>query len=138
MIRDIDHIAIAVEDLNKAIELYESLFELKIDKKEHIPSQGVDTATFKIGGTEIELIEGKSDSSPIKKYIEKRGPGIHHIAFSVENIEDAIAKLGASSVKFINDEPSTGKGNSRIVFIHPSSTQGILYELVEPGEIKKD
>jgi methylmalonyl-CoA/ethylmalonyl-CoA epimerase len=98
----------------------------------------VDTATFKIGGTEIELIEGKSDDSPIRKYIEKRGPGIHHIAFSVANIEDAIAKLNASSVKFINDEPTTGKGNSRIVFIHPSSTQGILYELVEPGEIKKD
>jgi methylmalonyl-CoA/ethylmalonyl-CoA epimerase len=133
MIEGVNHISIAVENIERAIALFESLFGLEVRHREYIEAYGVDTAAFTVGGTEIELVEGKTSDSSIRKYVEKNGPGIHHIAFAVKNIEEAIASLKASSVRLIDDAPRTGKEGSRVAFIHPSSTHGILFELVEPA-----
>ena len=131
MIEGINHIAIAVTDITQSIEMFKLLFNLDVSHREYIESYGVDTATFKIGGTEIELVEGKTDDSAIKKYVNQNGPGIHHIAFDVANIDETVRKLKASSVKLIDGTPRCGKEGSRVSFIHPSATQGILFELVQ-------
>jgi methylmalonyl-CoA epimerase len=131
MISGIDHIAIAVENLEEAIELFEKKLGLKLTHRETVESQGVDTATFAIGGTAIELVEGKTEGSAIRKFIEARGPGIHHIAFAVQHVEDAISALKKDGLRLIDETPKPGKENSRIAFIHPKSTQKILFELVE-------
>ncbi len=98
--------------------------------------QGVETATFEIGGTAIELVQGTTDGSPIRKFVETKGPGIHHIAFAVGDVEDAIAALKKDGLRLIDETPKPGKEGSLIAFIHPKSTQKILFELVEPA--KKD
>jgi methylmalonyl-CoA/ethylmalonyl-CoA epimerase len=134
MIEGINHIAIAVEDIERMIALFESLFGLAVKHREYIEAYEVDTATFAVGSTEIELVEGKTPNSGIRKYVEKNGPGIHHIAFAVSNIQEAIAKLRSSSVRLIDDTPRCGKEQSRVAFIHPAETNGILFELVEPAK----
>jgi methylmalonyl-CoA/ethylmalonyl-CoA epimerase len=131
MFKRIDHVAIAVENLDEAVRLYEERFGLNVGHRESIESYGVETATFDIGGTSVELVEGKNPDSPIRKYIERHGPGIHHICYEVEDIEEALAKLKAASVKLIDDKPQRGKDNSLVAFIHPDATQHILYELVQ-------
>jgi methylmalonyl-CoA epimerase len=131
MIKGIDHIAIAVENIDDAIELFEKRLGLKLAHRETVESQGVDTATFAIGDTAIELVEGKTEGSAIRKFVDTRGPGIHHIAFAVEDVEDAISALKKDGLRLIDETPKPGKENSRIAFIHPKSTQKILFELVE-------
>ena len=133
MIEGVDHIAIAVEDLDKAIELFERVFGLELKERETIPARLVEAATFELGGTCIELVEGTGPDSPITKYVEKNGPGIHHIALQVQDIEKALEELKSKSVQMINEEAVEGKSKSRIAFIHPKSTQKILFELVQPG-----
>ena len=134
MIRGIDHIAIAVENLDEAIELFEKKLGLELTHREAVPSQGVETATFAIGGTAIELVEGKTEGSAIRKFVEARGPGIHHIAFAVDDVVKAISTLQKEGLRLIDETPKPGKERSRIAFIHPKSTQKILYELVEPAK----
>lgn len=138
MIEGINHIAIAVESIEQAIVLFESMFGLQVRHREYIEGYGVETASFTVGGTEIELVEGKTPDSSIRKYIEKNGPGIHHIAFEVRDIDAAVARLKASSVTLIDESPRAGKEDSRVAFIHPSSTHGILFELVEPAGPEHD
>jgi methylmalonyl-CoA/ethylmalonyl-CoA epimerase len=137
MIEGINHIAIAVFDIDQSIEMFKLLFGLEVSHREYIESYGVDTATFRIGGTEIELVAGKTEHSSIRKYVDKNGPGIHHIAFEVGDIEEAVGKLRDSSVKLIDDTPRQGKEGSRVSFIHPSATQGILFELVQKAKTKE-
>jgi methylmalonyl-CoA epimerase len=131
MIKGIDHIAIAVENIDEAIELFEKKLGLRLHHRETVESQGVETATFEIGGTAIELVEGKTETSAIRKFIETKGPGIHHIAFAVDSVEGAISDLKQKEMRLIDETPKPGKENSRIAFIHPKSTQKILFELVE-------
>jgi methylmalonyl-CoA/ethylmalonyl-CoA epimerase len=131
MFKQIDHIAIAVENLDEAVRLYEKHFRARVSHREIIEQDGVEIAVITVGGTSIELVEGKTDKSPIRNYVAKKGPGIHHIAFEVDDIESAIASLRASSVQLIDDEPRPGKEGSLVAFIHPKSTQKILYELVQ-------
>ena len=127
----VDHIAIAVEDLNEAIKQFEGQFGVPVKHREVIESDGVEIALIEVGGTAIELVQGISDSSPIKKYVEKKGPGIHHIAFEVADIVGALKKLEAAGVKIIDKTPRRGKEDSLIAFIQPGSTQKVLYELVQ-------
>jgi methylmalonyl-CoA/ethylmalonyl-CoA epimerase len=127
----IDHIAIAVENLDEAVELYERLLGLAVTHRERIGDFDADTATFELAGAAIELVQGTSEESTIRKFVKARGPGIHHIAFAVEDIVQALADLKAKGVRLIDDAPRRGKGNSRVAFIHPGSTQKILYELVQ-------
>jgi methylmalonyl-CoA epimerase len=131
MFKKIDHIAIAVEDLDEAVRLYEKQFATQVSHRDFIEKDGVEIAVIEIGGTSIELVEGKLENSSIRKYIESKGPGIHHIAFEVDDIEAAMASLSVSSIKLIDEKPRTGKEGSLIAFIHPKSTQKVLYELVQ-------
>ena len=131
MLKKIDHIAIAVEDLDKSIAFYEKVLKLKVSTRESIASFAVETATVEIGGTEIELVEGKSDESAVRRFVDKHGSAIHHIAFLVEDIDRAMKELRAEGVRFIDEKPRPGKGGSRVAFMHPASTRGVLYELVE-------
>jgi methylmalonyl-CoA/ethylmalonyl-CoA epimerase len=136
MIRKIDHIAIAVENLDEALALYESALGLKAACRERIPGFGVETATIPVGDTAIELVEGTSDDSAIRKFVRARGAGIHHIAFAVDDISSSIATLRERGVRLVDAAPRRGKDNSLVAFIHPASTLKILYELVQPARKK--
>lgn len=131
MIKKIDHIGIAVRDLNKAIELYESLLGLKVTNTEVVEEQKVKVAFLPTGDSEVELLESISPDGPIAKYIEKNGEGIQHIAFRVDNLEERLAELKSRSVRLIDEKPRRGAGGARIAFLHPQSTFGTLIELCE-------
>jgi methylmalonyl-CoA/ethylmalonyl-CoA epimerase len=131
MFKKIDHIAIAVQDLDRAIETYASVLGLEVQHREYIEDYGVEIATLAIGDTAIELLEGKSEKSPIRRFVETRGPGLHHVAFVVDDIQNALDRLRAEGVRLIDETPRRGKDNSLVAFIHPKSTERVLYELVE-------
>ncbi|MFQ5510424.1 MAG: methylmalonyl-CoA epimerase [Candidatus Krumholzibacteriia bacterium] len=131
MPREIDHIAIAVSDLDASIALYRSLFQLEVTHREEVESFGVEVATLAVGKTEIELLAATSEASPIHKFVQRRGPGLHHIAFAVEDIRRELARLKKEGVRLIDDSPRRGKGRSLVAFIHPGSAHDVLYELVQ-------
>ncbi len=128
-ISHIEHIGIAVKDLKKAINLYEKGFGLKCYSVEEVLDQKVRTAFFKVGETKIELLEATSADSPIAKFIEKKGEGIHHIAFNVDNVQNAINFAESKNIKLIDNEPRKGAEGLEIAFLHPKSTFGVLTEL---------
>lgn len=129
--KKVEHIGIAVSDLSNANQLFEQLFDQKVYKTEMVEEEGVSTSFFKVGQTKIELLEAKDPESPIAKFIQKRGEGIHHIAFEVENIEQEINRLKDAGFELINHEPKNGADNKRICFLHPKSTNGVLIELCQ-------
>ena len=129
--KKIEHIGIAVKNLNNANFLFRKLFGVDNYKEEVVESEGVSTSFYMIGETKVELLEATSESSPINKFINKRGEGIHHIAFEVENIESEIQRLKNEGFKLINDFPKDGADNKRIAFIHPKDTSGVLIELCQ-------
>jgi methylmalonyl-CoA/ethylmalonyl-CoA epimerase len=130
----IDHIGIAVKSLTETIKIYEDAIGLKVDAYDQVDDQGVRVAMLNIGESRIELLEPTGPDSPIEKFMNKRGEGIHHIAVTVDNIQQALERLKASGVRLIDSEPRRGAHNTRIAFIHPSSTHGVLLELVQHGE----
>jgi len=130
----IDHIGIAVKSLGEALKVYENAIGLKVSGFDEVDDQGVRVAMLAIGESRIELLEPTGSDSPIEKFMAKRGEGIHHIAVRVENIEEALERLKTSGVRLIDSVPRRGAHNTRIAFIHPSSTHGVLLELVEHGE----
>ncbi|MCI0451347.1 MAG: methylmalonyl-CoA epimerase [Candidatus Latescibacteria bacterium] len=130
-IRGIDHIAVAVENLDAAIALFESVFGLKAHHREEIAGFGVAIATIATGDTEIELVQGTTPDSPITKFVAARGPGLHHIAFEVGDIDGALKKLAAKGIPLIDSVARPGKQGSRVAFIHPKATGKVLCELVE-------
>ncbi len=127
----IDHIGIAVKSLNEAVKLYEDSMGLKASGYETVEDQGVQLAMIPLGESRLELLEPLHADSPIQKFMTKRGEGIHHIALEVDNIELALERLKASGARLIDSVPRVGAHNTRIAFIHPSSTHGVLLELVE-------
>ena len=127
----IEHIGIAVHSLEKSIPLFEKLLGTECYKKEEIISEMVNTAFFKTGESKIELLEGTEENSVINKFIAKKGEGIHHIAFGVENIEAEIKRLKKSGFEFINEVPKKGADNKLVCFLHPKSTNGLLVELCQ-------
>ena len=127
----IDHIGIAVKSIDEAKKLYSGLLGLEHEGSETVAEQKVTTAFFPVGDTEVELLESTSPDGPIAKYIEKKGEGIQHIAFRVENIEEALAELKAKGVQLIDKKPRLGAGGAKIAFLHPKSTFGVLVELCE-------
>ncbi|MFY0606155.1 MAG: methylmalonyl-CoA epimerase [Cyclobacteriaceae bacterium] len=130
----IEHIGIAVKELDKANELFEKLFGAKPYKEEAVESESVTTSFFQIGQSKIELLEAESDDSSIAKYINKRGEGIHHISFEVDDILVEMDRLKKEGFELINDRPKQGADNKLICFLHPKSTNGVLIELCQ--EIK--
>ncbi|RMD97062.1 MAG: methylmalonyl-CoA epimerase, partial [Bacteroidetes bacterium] len=131
MVRKIEHIGIAVRDLEAANELYESLLGVKPYKEEAVESEGVVTSFFLTGESKVELLEATTADSPIAKFIEKRGEGIHHIAFEVEDIYEEIKRLKAAGFRILNEEPKKGADNKLVCFVHPKSANGVLVELCQ-------
>ena len=129
--RKIEHIGIAVENMEEAISIYENLLNTKCYKIEEVKSENVKTAFFKIGDSKIELLEATNPESPIAKYIAKRGTGMHHIAFDVEDIEFEIKRLEKLDFQLIQKSPKNGADNKLIAFLHPKSTEGTLVELCQ-------
>ena len=134
MIKGIDHVAIAVGDIDEAIKLFENILGLKVTHVEDLQAHGVKAATISVGNTDIELVQGTSSDSAITRFVEKKGPGIHHIALAVDDIVAAIESLQKKAVEMIDSEPRTGKDESKVAFVHPRSTNRILFELVQPKD----
>jgi methylmalonyl-CoA/ethylmalonyl-CoA epimerase len=132
--RKIEHIGIAVKSLEVSNIVFEKLFGAPAYKSEEVESEGVNTSFFMNGPNKIELLEAKNPESPIAKFIEKKGEGIHHIAFDVEDIVSEIARLKSEGFIVLNDIPKKGADNKLVVFLHPKSTNGVLIELCQ--EIK--
>ena len=130
----VDHIGVAVKSISEAKNLYSGLLRLSHAGSETVAEQKVTTAFFPVGDTEVELLESTSPDGPIAKYIEKKGEGIQHIAFRVENIEEVLAELKAKGVQLIDEKPRRGAGGAKIAFLHPKSTFGVLIELCEREE----
>ena len=129
--KKVEHIGIAVKDLASANDLFTRLFNQTYYKREELSSEGVSTSFFKIGDTKIELLEATNENSAIAKFIEKRGEGIHHIAFEVEDIDAEIERLQDEGFQLISSEPKDGVDNKRICFLHPKATNGVLIELCQ-------
>ncbi len=127
----IEHIGIAVEDLESSIKYYEDVLGLKCYAIEEVKDQKVKTAFFKVGDTKIELLESTKSDGPIGKYIEKKGQGIHHIAFHVNGISDALKEADNKGIRLIDQQPRKGAEGLNIAFLHPKSTGGVLTELCE-------
>ena len=130
----IDHIGIAVKSLVESIKVYEDALGLTVTGYDQVDDQGVRVAMLNIGESRIELLEPTGPDSPIEKFMTKRGEGIHHIAVRVDNIEQTLERLKAAGVRLVDSVPRRGAHNTRIAFIHPSATHGVLLELVEYGE----
>jgi methylmalonyl-CoA/ethylmalonyl-CoA epimerase len=134
MILRVEHIGIAVKDLNKANELFTMLLGQKQYKEERVESEMVTTSFYKTGETKIELLESEAPASAISKFIEKRGEGIHHIAFEVDDIEAEMIRLREQGVQLLSENPFRGADNKMVCFLHPKSCNGVLVELCQ--EIK--
>jgi methylmalonyl-CoA/ethylmalonyl-CoA epimerase len=129
--RKIEHIGIAVSDIDQANELYHKLLGTGPYKSEEVESQGVITSFFRNGPNKIELVAPTSPDSPIAKYLDKKGEGLHHIAFDVADIRQEMARLKQEGFKLLSEEPQSGADNKLICFVHPKSTHGVLIELCQ-------
>ncbi len=130
MIKKIDHVGVAVKNLDEAIKTYKAL-GFEVAEIEEVAEQKVRVAMLPAGESRIELLEATSPDSAIAKFVEKRGEGIHHIAINVENIEEALKKAKDAGLKLIDEEPRIGAGGKKVAFVHPKSTHGVLLEFVE-------
>ena len=131
MITRLDHIAVAVDDLTEGIRRFAEDFGLTLEGQEDVPSAVTSTAFFPIEGTRIELIHPLGGKGPVQKYLDKRGGGLHHVCFETDDIEADMARLKAKGYRLLSDAPQPGAHGTRVVFIHPKSTGGILIELAE-------
>lgn len=131
MVNKVDHIGIAVSNLDEAIKLYEEVLGVKLHGTEIVEKQKVKVAFLPVGDTEVELLEATSPDSPIAKYIEAKGQGIQHLAFRVDDIEKALEEMKERGMRLIDEKPRYGAGGARIAFLHPKSTNGVLIELCE-------
>ena len=127
----IEHIGIAVKSLEESIPYWEKIFGLSCYAVEEVPDQKVKTAFFKVGQTKIELLESTDPEGPIGKFIEKKGEGVHHIAFAVNGIQEALSETSAKGIQLIDQNPRNGAEGLKIAFLHPKFTHGVLTELCE-------
>ena len=130
----IDHIGIAVKDLNDAVDTYEKLLNTPCYKTESVESEKVETAFFQTGESKVELLGATEQDSVIAKYIEKRGEGLHHVAFEVENIRAELKRLQAEEFTILNNEPKKGADNKWVAFVHPKDNNGVLVELCQSAD----
>lgn len=131
MYKNLSHIGIAVKNLIHSSETFQKILDVKDIHIESVPNQKVNIAMFEVGGTHIELLEGTTEESPISKFIEKKGEGIHHLSFEVEDIEKELSRLKAEGFQLIDEKPRVGAGGNLIAFVHPKSTNGVLIELIQ-------
>ena len=137
MLKKVEHIGIAVKDLKASNLLFEALLGVPHYKTEAVVSEGVTTSFFDVGTHKIELLEATQPNSPIAKFIAKKGEGVHHIAFEVENLEVELARLKAEGFELIHETPKEGADNKRIAFLHPKTTNGVLIELCQERSNKE-
>ena len=131
MIKKIEHLGIAVKDLNKSNELFKKLLGEQSYKTEAVDSESVTTSFFKVGDQKIELLEASEPNSTIARFIERRGEGMHHLAFHVESIDEEIERLEKEGFEFVSKTPIKGADNKMVVFLHPKTTNGVLVELCQ-------
>ena len=130
----IDHVGIAVEDLDGALALFEGTFGMPAVHRETVPEQGVEAALLDVGENHVELLRPLGPDTPVGKFLAKRGPGIHHVAYQVADIESALQRCKDAGLRLIDETPRTGIRNSRVAFLHPASSGGVLTEIVQPAE----
>jgi methylmalonyl-CoA/ethylmalonyl-CoA epimerase len=134
MLSTIDHIGVAVEDLDAALALYRDALAMPLVHRETVTDQGVEAVLLDVGDSHVELLAPLGPDTAVGKYLAKRGPGLHHVAYRVASIEDTLAALSAAGLRLIDTEPRTGIRGSRVAFVHPGSTGGVLTEIVQPAE----
>jgi len=128
---ELDHVAVAVEDLDKAAKAYVEGLGLTLGGVEKVEGQGARVGFFDMGGPRIELVEPLGPDTPLGKFLKKRGPGLHHIALKVDDIEAALERLAAAGVRLIDERPREGAGGKKVAFVHPKAMGGLLLELVQ-------
>jgi methylmalonyl-CoA/ethylmalonyl-CoA epimerase len=133
MLTAIDHTGIAVQDIDASLSYYRDVLKLPLVHRETVTEQGVEAVLFDLGDSHIELIAPLGPESGVAKFLERRGPGLHHVAYRVDGIEAALAALAAAGVRLIDATPRAGIRGSRVAFLHPASTGGVLTEIVEPA-----
>jgi methylmalonyl-CoA/ethylmalonyl-CoA epimerase len=134
MFARIDHIGVAVEDLDAAIALHETTYGMALVHREVVSEQGVEAVLFDVGENHVELLRPLAPDTPVGRFLAGRGPGLHHVAYQVPDIEAALASLKASGARLIDETPRTGIRSSRVAFVHPKSSGGVLTEIVQPAE----
>ena len=135
MLSRIDHIGVAVEELEPALELYRDALKLELVHREVVAEQGVEAVLLDVGENHVELLAPLDPDTPVGKFLASKGPGLHHVAYQVTDIEATLASLSAAGMRLIDERPRTGIRNSRVAFVHPRSTGGVLTEIVQPAEV---
>jgi methylmalonyl-CoA/ethylmalonyl-CoA epimerase len=131
--KGIHHLGVAVEDLDEAVDTYERLFGAELENRDLVDTQGVEAAAMRVGHSRIELVAPLGDDTPVGKFLAKRGPGMHHVAYEVTNLRRELADLAEQGVQVIDEEPHRGLFGLEVAFIHPDSIHGVLAELVASG-----
>ena len=131
--RGIHHLGVAVEDLDEAVATYERLFGAALERRETVPEQGIEAASLRIGSDRVELLASLGEETAVGKFLEKHGPGMHHVAFEVEDIGAALDDLAAGGVELIDERPRHGLFGLEVAFVHPDSLHGVLAEVVSSG-----
>lgn len=133
MLGRIDHIGVAVDDLDAALKLYAELFGMPVVHRETVTEQGVDAVLLDVGENHVELLAPLGPDTPVGKFLAKKGPGLHHVAYQVADIEATLAALKVAGTRLIDETPRVGIRNSRVAFVHPAATGGVLTEIVQPA-----
>ena len=134
MLSLIDHVGIAVDDIDAAIALYRDVLGMPLVHRETVTEQGVDAALLDVGDGHVELLSPLGPDTPVGKFLARKGPGLHHVAYRVPDVEQALDALRASGVRLIDEHARIGIRSSRVAFVHPASTAGVLTEIVQPAE----
>ena len=134
MLTDIDHVGIAVADLESAVELYRRTFGIEPAYRERVESQGVEEVLFAVGSSYVQLLGALGSDTPVGRFLERRGPGVHHVGYRVQDVEQALLRLKAEGVALIDEAPRPGSRNTTIAFMHPRSMGGVLVELVQEAD----
>ncbi len=133
MFARIDHIGVAVEDLDTALTLYERDYEMQVVHREVVDEQGVEAVLLDVGENHVELLAPLGPDTPVGKFLAKGGPGLHHVAYQTKDIEAELERLKAAGARLLDETPRTGIRDSRVAFVHPKSTGGVLTEIVQPS-----
>ena len=131
--RAIHHIGVAVEDLDRALDTYDRLFGAEIEHRETVPEQGVEAAAVRVGSSRFELLASLGEETPVGKFLSKRGPGMHHVAFEVTDLPEELARLRSEGAELIDEQPRQGLYGLEVAFVHPDAVHGVLAELVSYG-----
>lgn len=134
MFAGIDHVGVAVEDLDAALELYAGRYEMATAHRETVEEQGVEAILLDVGDSHVELLRPLEPDSPVGKFLASKGPGLHHVAYRVDDVAAELERLRDAGVRLIDREPRTGIRGSRVAFLHPGATGGVLTELVQPAQ----